>query len=216
MEKSILHFNDVCVGVFDKLIAEFYKTPTDIAGFVSNITEELHRWGIMLIQETLEGMDQMIRESGKWKSSWVIEKQPKEPNKKLTTSLGTVCFRKTLFTNKKTGEMCYLLDRIMGIEKHERITEDAIAKLLEEAVQTSYRRGGEAASIMDVLTKQTVKNIIHDLDFPQGWSKPKEKKIVDYLYIEADEDHISLQYRDKKVILQNHPKAGKTMVLSLS
>ncbi len=209
MEKSILHFNDVCVGVFDKLIAEFYKTPTDIAGFVSNITDELHRWGIMLIQETLESMDQMIRESGKRKSSWVIEKQPKEPNKKLTTSLGTVCFRKTLFTNKKTGEMCYLLDRIMGIEKHERITEDAIAKLLEEAVQTSYRRGGEAASIMDVLTKQTAKNIIHDLDFPQGWSKPKEKKVVDYLYIEADEDHISLQYRDKKGDLTKSPKGRK-------
>ena len=74
--------------------------------------------------------------------------------------------------------MCYLLDRIMGIEKHERITEDAIAKLLEEAVQTSYRRGGKAASILDDLSKQTVKNVIHSLNFPQGWLKPKEKKIV--------------------------------------
>ncbi|MBR0342473.1 MAG: ISLre2 family transposase [Oscillospiraceae bacterium] len=206
MEKSIQHFNDVCVGFFDKLTAEFYKTPTDIAGFVKQVTDELHRWGLLLIQETLENMDQMIRESGKRKLSWVIEK---EASKKHTTSLGTVCFRKTLFTNKKTGEMCYLLDRIMGIEKHERITDDAIAKLLEEAVQTSYRRGGEAASIMDDLSKQTVKNVIHGLRFPQGWVKPKEKRVVDYLYIEADEDHISLQYRDKKGDLTKSPKGGK-------
>ena len=151
-------------------------------------------------------MDQMIRESGKRKLSWVIEK---EASKKLTTSLGTVCFRKTLFTNKKTGEMCYLLDRIMGIEKHERITDDAIAKLLEEAAQTSYRRGGIAASFTDDLSKQTVKNVIHGLNFPQGWAKPKEKKIVDYLYIEADEDHISLQYRDKKGDLTKSPKGRK-------
>ena len=209
MEKSILHFNDVCVGVFENLIAEFYKNPKDIAGFVEGITDELHKWGIMLIQETLESMDQMIRESGKRKINWVIEKQPKKPNKKLTTSLGTVNFKKTLFTNKHTGEMCYLLDRIMGIEKHERITEDSIARLLEEAVQTSYRRGGEAASIMDGLSKQTVKNIIHDLTFPQGWTPPKEKKVVDYLYVEADEDHISLQYRDKKGDLIKSPKTRK-------
>lgn len=209
MEKSIQHFNDVCVGFFDKLTAEFYKTPTDIAGFVKQVTDELHRWGLMLIQETLENMDQMIRESGKRKLSWVIEKQPTKPNKKLVTSLGTVCFKKTLFTNKETGEMCYLLDRIMGIEKHERITEDAIAKLLEEAVQTSYRRGGKAASILDDLSKQTVKNVIHGLNFPQGWLKPKEKKIVDYLYIEADEDHISLQYRNEKGDLTKSPKGRK-------
>lgn len=37
----------------------------------------------------------------------------------------------------------YLLDRIIGLEKHEQITEDAQARMLKEAVQTSYRRGGE-------------------------------------------------------------------------
>jgi len=37
----------------------------------------------------------------------------------------------------------YLLDRIIGLEKHERITEDAQARMLKEAVQTSYRRAGE-------------------------------------------------------------------------
>lgn len=209
MEKIIQHFNDVSVGVFDNLITEFYKNPKDIAEFVEGITNELHLVGVMLIQDALEKMDQMIRESGKRKLDWVIERQPKEPNKKLTTSLGTVNFKKTLFTNKHTGEMCYLLDRIMGIEKHERITEDSLARLLKEAVQTSYRRGGEAASIMDSLSKQTVKNVIHGLKFPQGWTPPEEKKLVDYLYIEADEDHISLQYRDYKGDLKKSPKCSK-------
>lgn len=40
----------------------------------------------------------------------------------------------------------YLLDRIIGLEKHERITEDAQARMLKEAVQISYRRGGEEIS----------------------------------------------------------------------
>lgn len=209
MEKSILHFNEVCVGVFDKLVADFYKDPTNIADFVTGITDEIHSWGLMLIQETLEDMDQMLRDSGKRKTKWVIEKTPKEPNKSLVTSLGTVHFKKTLFANKKNGEMCYLLDRIMGIEKHERITEDAVAGILEEAVQTSYRRGGEAASIMDKVSKQTVKNVIHGLKFPQGWKEPAKKRKVDYLYVEADEDHISLQYRESKGDIIRLPSGRK-------
>lgn len=49
----------------------------------------------------------------------------------------------------------------MYLEKHARMMEDAEAKLLEEAVQTSYRRGGENANILDKVSKQTVKNKIH-------------------------------------------------------
>lgn len=59
--------------------------------------------------------------------------------------------------NKESGEYEYLLDRILGLGMHERITEDAVAKMLSEAVQTSYRRGGEECSEMSELSKQTVK-----------------------------------------------------------
>ena len=55
----------------------------------------------------------------------------------------------------------------MGIEKHARMTEDAEAKPLEEAVQTSYCKGGESASISsEVVSKETVMNKIHTLTFP--------------------------------------------------
>lgn len=45
----------------------------------------------------------------------------------------------------------YLLDRIIGLEKHERITEDAQARMLKEAVQTSYRRGGEETDKVHIM-----------------------------------------------------------------
>ena len=105
---------------------------------------------------------------------------------------------KTLFKNKHTGEHEYLLDRVMGIEKHARLTEDAEAKLLEEAVQTSYRRGGENASLTeDAVSKETVMNKIHSLRFPKTEAQP-ERKALKYLYIDADEDHVSLQYINEK------------------
>ena len=46
--------------------------------------------------------------------------------------------------------------------------------------------------------KQTVKNKIHELEFPKNTKKPSEKKKVENLYIEADEDHTALQFREKK------------------
>lgn len=40
-------------------------------------------------------------------------------------------FTKTIFMNRETVKIEYLLDRILGLEKHERITEDAVAEALE-------------------------------------------------------------------------------------
>ena len=148
----------------------------------------------------------MIQKSPIRRESWVVEAHD---DKRLTTSLGDVRFRKTLFTNKETGRSEYLLDRILGIDPNERLTEDAEAKMLEEAVQTSYRRGGEECSLSSEVSKQTVKNKVHRLEFPKDVEKPKKKKVADYLYIDADEDHVSLQFRNEKGDLtenENHQK----------
>ena len=194
MINSIKYFEEKSIPVFEKLEGNFYRNPTDVATFVTGLTEELHQIGIHMIKETLENMNLMLKESGKRVQGWMVEK---DVEKQLLTSLGMVQYTKTLFTNKETGEMEFLLDRIMGLKKHERMTEDAEAKLLTEAVQTSYRRGGENASILDSVSKQTVKNKIHQLRFPKA-TPPIQKKEVDYLYIDADEDHVSLQFREKK------------------
>ena len=196
MDRSIRHFHEISTRVFQKITEEFFKNPKDFASFTSGITDELHNLGRVMIQETLEEMDEMLRESDARKRNWVIENRS---DKQLVTVLGTVNFKKTFFKNKTTGKTKCLLDQILGLDKNERIAEDACAKILEEAVQTSYRRGGEVATFTETeVAKQTVMNKLHALQFPKGWEEPEEKKIVPYLYIEADEDHISLQYREKK------------------
>ena len=206
MYNSIKYFEEKCIKKFEKLEDEFLKEPEKLAEYVLGLTEELHNLGLRMIQESLEEMNRMLRKSSKRLQHWVVESHD---TKQLLTSLGTVTFKKTLFTNKETGESEYLLDRIIGLEKHERITEDAQARMLKEAVQTSYRRGGEETSLTTDVKKQTVKNKIHALKFPKNNEKPEKKKEVEYLYIEADEDHASLQFREKKGDLlenENHQK----------
>ena len=206
MYNSIKYFEEECINRFEKLEDDFIKEPQKLAEYVLGLTQELHNLGLRMIQESLEEMNGMLRKSQKRLQHWVVESHD---TKQLITSLGTVTFKKTLFTNKETGESEYLLDRIMGIERHERITEDALARMLTEAVETSYRRGGEETSLTAEVGKQTVKNKIHALEFPRNEEVLEEKKEIEYLYIEADEDHVSLQFREKKGDLtenENHQK----------
>lgn len=195
MVKSIQHFEENSIKKFEKLEDEFFKNPKDFGSYVIGLTEELHNLGLRMIQESLETMNQLLRDSSKRGENWTVDQHN---TKQLITSLGTVTYKKTLFKNKKTGEAEYLLDRILGLDKHERMTEDALANLLEETVQTSYRRGGEAVSLTAEVSKQTVKNKLHELEFPRNEEALKEKKVLEYLYIDADEDHVSLQFREKK------------------
>lgn len=206
MIKSIQQFEEFGIKKLEKVIEKFLKEPKDMASFVYGVRDGVIHLGLDIIQETLEDCNQALCDSGKRKENWKISKTD---TKKLTTSLGTVQFKKTLFQNKKTGEYVYLLDRILGVESHERITEDAEAKLLEEAVQTSYRKAGKETSLMDEVSKQTVKNKLHKLNFSAEQEKPAEKKVVDFLYIDADEDHVSLQFKEEKGDLEtgeNHRK----------
>ena len=180
MIKSIQHFEEKGIKNLEKAVKKFMNNPKDMASFVYSVKDKVVELGLDLIKETLEDCDEMLRDSGKRKVNWKIVKKDE---KKLITSLGTVSFEKTLFKNKETKKTEYLLDRILGIEEHERMTEDTEAKMFEEAVQTSYRKAGAQASLGDSVSKQTVKNKIHKLEFNYTYEEKAEKKQVDYLYI---------------------------------
>lgn len=195
MQNSIAKFLDTGIKKLMKAAEDFAIHPEELAEFIMNIGNETNRLALDLIGETLSSRDSMLRESIKRKAVWsIIKRDPKE----MITSIGTVKYEKTLFINKKTGERRYLLDDILGLDSHERISEDALAKMFEEAAQTSYEKAGiETCSNNDRVSRQTVKNHLHGLKFPEPESSA-EKKVVEYLYIDADEDHISLQFQDRK------------------
>lgn len=195
MINSIQHFCQNGVKNFEKIMVDYSADMTKIAEMVQEVTKEVVNLGLSIIAEEWESYDELLRKRKELRSEWYIVRRDETT---LLTSLGSVTYHKTLFKNKTTGASEYLLDRIMGIEKHARMTEDASARLLEEAVQTSYRRGGENVSVSgEVVSRETVMNKIHALQFPKA-APQKEKKVLKYLYIDADEDHVSLQYLHEK------------------
>lgn len=207
MIKSIQQFQTEGVKNLEKVFMDYSADMTKIAEMVYGVKNSVIQLGLDMIVEELESYDEYLRLHKRARLGWQIVRRDTTT---LLTSLGSITYHKTLFKNKQTGKSEYLLDRVMGIEKYARMTEDAEAELLKEAVQTSYQKGGISACISDeFVSKETVKNKIHALEFPKNTEVLKEKKVVDYLYIDADEDHVSLQFHEKKgdlVKLENNRK----------
>ena len=195
MINSIQHFQEKGVKKLTEVFGCYTDDLTKFAEMVYGVTKEVTKLGLSIIEEELESYDQLLRERQDLRKGWYIERRDET---KLLTSLGEIQYHKTYFHNKETGEYCYLLDQLMGLEKHARISEDAEARVLEEAVESSYRKGGSNACIGEQeVSKETVMKKLHALEFPK--LKPlAEKRKVSRLYIDADEDHVSLQYLEKK------------------
>ena len=195
MVNSIQHFLEIGLKELGDRVLKFAEDPSKLAEFVYDVTDSVTDLGCRIIAEQLETFDEQIRRSAKRKAIWHIVRRDETS---LLTSLGNVSYHKTLFRNKRDGSYAYLLDKEMHLESHVRVTEDAEAKALEEALESSYKKGGEKASISDdVISKQAVMKKIHKLEFPP-LPKAKELKQLEYLYIDADEDHVALQYVDFK------------------
>ena len=208
MRNSIQHFIDFRITNLQESAKKFSQSPQDMAGFVTAVKEEALRFAQDFIGEVFTSCNDVLRESPVRRATWEVVRTDE---KTLITSVGSVRYEKTLFKNKKSGERRYLVDAAMGIDSHERISEDAVAQMLEESVQTCYRKGGEAVSILDKISKEAVKDKIHALEFPtEDEAEPAaEKKVVDYLFVEADEDHASLQFNEKKGDLKKSESGRK-------
>lgn len=194
MIKSITQFQQEGVKKLDQIFMDYSVGMEKIAEMVYGVTNVVTDLGLSLIAEEWNFYDDVLRKRKELRPGWQIIRTDETT---LTTSLGDVHYHKTYFLNKETRERRYLLDELMGLEKHARLTEDAVARIYEEAAETSYRRGGKNVSITEAdVSKMTVLNKLHPLVFPKV--EPREKKAVAYLYIDADEDHVALQYLEKK------------------
>lgn len=195
MIKSIQHFEENGIKKIEDIFLDFSKDTSKFAEMIAGITKCLFQFGCDMITEELEAYDTFLREDNSRKRNWYIVRKD---STSLLTTLGTITYQKTLFQNKHTGERTYLLDRIMNLEKHARMTEDTVVRILTEAANSCYRKSGEQASFTeDHVSKQAVMKKIHKLKFPEP-PLNASKKSVSYLYIDADEDHIPLQFFEQK------------------
>jgi len=212
MEEIIQYFAEVCYERFMEEQEKIFKNPKGFSDFEKGVTKAVNGLGREFIRLTLEEMNRCFKDSSWRREKWHVEDTDR---KQLVTTLGTVTYEKTLFVSRtertEDGKevMCYLLDKALGFTENQRITEAATERIYREAVQTSYRKGGEAISKGDKVSKQAVKELLHETVFPPSFRIPEQKRVVEYLYIDADEDHYSLQFRNKKGDIERDERGYK-------
>lgn len=138
-------------------------------------------------------MDRMLCEDISRAEKYTIQRHDE---RQLLTTVGPVCFTHTLFRSRKDGTCHYLLDEWMELDAHERLSSRAEAEVLAEAVKTSYASAARVLGEDSLISKTAVMDKVHGIQTELPFPKPEKKKCVEYLYVEADEDHIHKQEKN--------------------
>jgi len=180
----------------EKTLKNFMENPSKMELCVFHIKEIVMELGCEILSEIMDECNTMLEDSAKRREHWRIKDRSK---KQLLTSLGMISFTHTRFQNKRTGESEYLLDRTMGLGPHTRLSPDAEICMLKEAAQSSYEKAGRLSGGEGSVSRQTVMRHVHRVSLPPYKKEENgQKRRVKYLYVEADEDHIALQFHKEK------------------
>jgi hypothetical protein len=198
MYKSILQLNEIGIKSIEKIIKSFLSDGTKTIGdLVTELDKPIQEFQRNIIKEILEMIDEIYVNDKKRKETHYIEHR-NEPNTILTTC-GEVNYQRTYFECRNKEGYEYLADKYAGITPGMRKSQDVIIKSIEHAVDSSYRISGEnATNTNDIVSKQAVMKDIHKLEIPVIMPEIKVKKKLKTLYINADEDHVSLQFHKNK------------------
>lgn len=209
MESIIQHFIEVCVKEIEKSQERFYENKDMAIGeFILELAKPLQEIQRRVVAEAIEAIDQIYRESSYRKGKYIIEHS--NVKNSFISTCGVIHYQRTYFQNKITGEYVYLADEACGITPNMRKSEDVVVEAIKHVVDSSYRISGEhATNTDDVISKQAIMKDIHNLEVPAYIPKIKEKKQVKVLYINADEDHVSLQFNQTKGDLKRDKNGRK-------
>lgn len=207
MYDSIIQFIENDIKEIEKNVRSLLDGEKDAADLSNDVHERVLKLGCRLISEIYEQIDEEIFKSLVRKNRYYVEQ--KNMPRSLVDVMGTISFKRRGYVPKQGGEYIYLLDLIMGFDDNQKVTMAAAAKILEEAVESSYAKAGKKVNLTDQVSKETVKDIVHGLVVDSPIKELPEKKKIKNLHIVADEDHVAAQFWDKKGDLKTSSAGNK-------
>ena len=170
-----------------KKILEKYLFAGNTLRFEEDLMRVMIEFDRKIYQECLKEIEENIRQSEFRKKNYYVEH--KADRRTLLTTFGNLEIERAYYKPKNGGKSVYLLDKYVGLAPHDKVSLAVKTKFVEEAVETSYQKGGEKACMTeDVVSKQTVKNTIHELEVELEEEIPVQKKKIKNLHIQADEN----------------------------
>lgn len=163
--------------------------------FEAYTKKQVDQLGAELLTIALEAIDQQQLDSSTRKQSWTVVRR--NDRKEILTLFGQLSYSRTYYQHKQSKEYCYLVDEKAGIPPHTRVSPNMKAELVATCGEMSYEKATRQLSRNNPalkVSKQTASNYVKDFQ-TKPLSEPEEKRRVDKLYIEADEDHLKVKGR---------------------
>ncbi|CCQ97398.1 hypothetical protein CULT_620003 [[Clostridium] ultunense Esp] len=175
----------------EESVIKVLEDNANLDNIVDSVGEMVNDIGIKTILSIIDELNVIIKKSPERSGKYHVHKS--SVNRTLVTRFGQLKFERAYYKNIKENSYVYILDELLGIEKYERIEGNLKGDILDKATDVSYKNAAELSTPVPI-TRETVKKIIRENGAIDNLElEIKEKKKVNTIYIEADEDHVPLQ-----------------------
>ena len=193
MDTIIQQFGEKIKGNAEEFLVNIaIENGESISDYIKALRKDMNELGRELCKYLIEELDEMIKDSPDRKERWEIVRKKQRT---LVTEFGEINFKRRYYRSKSKDQYEHLADKKLGIGKYQRIDRGLEAEMVNLATDKSYAKVGKEIVDNLEITDQTVMNKIRKLDKIDNdeMNDVKKKKEVEYLYVEADEDHVALQ-----------------------
>lgn len=167
----------------------------DVSSLTGSIKEFTDILGKELFSEIATQIENLVFEDAKRKNQY---EAIRFADKSLITKNGKAKFERRYYKDKETGENVCLTDRVLGIEKGERIDKKVKAELIEKASNQSYSKSGKLVVPEMEISSTTVMRNVRKNEWKMNIEERKEEEKIKAknIFIQVDEDHV--KQRNKK------------------
>lgn len=165
---------------------------SSLTGAIKDFTDVL---GKELFSEIVTQIENLVFDDSKRKNQY---EAVRFAEKSLVTKNGKTKFERRYYKDKETGENVCLTDKILGLEKGERIDKKVKAEIIRKANDQSYNKSGQLVVPEMEISATTVMRNVRKNEWKMNIEerKQEEKIKAKNIFIQVDEDHV--KQRNKK------------------
>ena len=182
----------------NKILKEGLKSVLN-GGDVSSLTGAIKEFtdilGKELFSEIVTQIENLVFEDSKRKNQY---ESVRFGEKSFITKNGKTTFERRFYKDNETGENVCLTDRILGLEKGERIDKKVKSEIIRKANDQSYNKSGKlVVPDMDISATTVMRNVRKN-EWKMEFSERAEADKIHSknIFIQVDEDHV--KERNKK------------------
>ena len=167
----------------------------DVSSLTSAIKDFTDVLGKELFSEIVMQIENLVFNDAKRKNQY---ESVRFAEKSLVTKNGKIKFERRYYKDNETGENVCLTDKILGLEKGERIDKKVKAEVIRKANDQSYSRSGKMVVPDMEISATTVMRNVRKNNWKMNVEERKEEEKIKAknIFIQVDEDHV--KQRNKK------------------